>query len=363
MVIEEARKEKTALFCFLQQESGITMEALASPCYSDGGMDQSSIKRWELSALDQFSAQQLEVALGSPSSESYTSLPSCHPPNEIVTAAWHSDFHDGAAATAKMKAEMKDVLVLDGSKRKWDTMIRHGTNRPSMGNSSASHNQEHVMAERKRREKLTQRFIALSAVVPGLKKMDKASVLGDAIKYLKQLQEKVKSLEDQVAKRNTESAVLAKRSYDERQRWESLPVEIEARVCQKSILIKIHCENQKGVLVKALSEIEKLHLSVICTSAMSFAISSLDITIEEEFCMTAKDLVKKLNSAFMLIGAYSPSKDTIMDFYLRSEALIIRSSDVKLMESAETIDEVRESPEDINTEQNPEMGNTFVGEQ
>ncbi|CAL9066392.1 unnamed protein product [Musa banksii] len=325
------------------------MEALASPCYSDMGIDQSSFKRWELSALDQFSAQQLEVALGSPSSESYTSLPSCHPPNEIVTAAWHSDLHDGAAATAKMKAEMKDVLVLDGSKRKWDIMIRHGTKRPSMGNSSASHNQEHVMAERKRREKLTQRFIALSAVVPGLKKMDKASVLGDAIKYLKQLQEKVKSLEDQVAKRNTESAVLAKRSYDERQRCGSLLVEIEARVFQKSILIKIHCENQKGVLVKALSEIEKLHLSVICTSAMSFAISSLDITvmtqaslvgpftghcflhldtdepmvaellsglellaldelyscyllvlqIEEEFCMTAKDLVKKLNSALM----------------------------------------------------------------
>lgn len=140
-------------------------------CANGQGMDQSSFKRWELSALDQFGAQQLELALGSPSSESYTSLPSCHPPNEIVTAAWHSDLHDGAAATAKMKAEMKDVLVLDGSKRKWDIMIRHGTKRPSMGNSSASHNQEHVMAERKRREKLTQRFIALSAVVPGLKKV------------------------------------------------------------------------------------------------------------------------------------------------------------------------------------------------
>ncbi|KAF7843064.1 nicotiana tabacum ORF protein [Senna tora] len=54
--------------------------------------------------------------------------------------------------------------------------------------------------EWKRREKLSQRFIALSALVPGLKKMDKASVLGDAIKYLKQLQEKVKSLEEEEAK-------------------------------------------------------------------------------------------------------------------------------------------------------------------
>lgn len=34
-----------------------------------------------------------------------------------------------------------------------------------------SHAQDHVIAERKRREKLNQRFIALSALVPGLKKV------------------------------------------------------------------------------------------------------------------------------------------------------------------------------------------------
>ncbi|KAG4999453.1 hypothetical protein JHK82_020621 [Glycine max] len=57
--------------------------------------------------------------------------------------------------------------------------------------------QDHIIAERKRREKLSQRFIALSALVPGLQKTDKASVLGDAIKYLKQLPEKVKALEEE----------------------------------------------------------------------------------------------------------------------------------------------------------------------
>lgn len=35
----------------------------------------------------------------------------------------------------------------------------------------SSHNQDHILAERKRREKLSQRFIALSAIVPGLKKV------------------------------------------------------------------------------------------------------------------------------------------------------------------------------------------------
>ncbi|KAJ6315266.1 hypothetical protein OIU78_018702 [Salix suchowensis] len=66
-----------------------------------------------------------------------------------------------------------------------------GPKRINTNGTRLSQSQDHIIAERKRREKLSQRFIALSAVVPGLKKMDKASVLGDAIKYLKQLQDKV----------------------------------------------------------------------------------------------------------------------------------------------------------------------------
>ncbi|KAL8523086.1 hypothetical protein ACS0TY_013160 [Phlomoides rotata] len=53
----------------------------------------------------------------------------------------------------------------------------------------------HVEAERQRREKLNQRFYALRAVVPNISKMDKASLLGDAIAYISDLQTKIRIME------------------------------------------------------------------------------------------------------------------------------------------------------------------------
>lgn len=177
--------------------------------------------------------------------------------------------------------------------------------------------QDHILAERKRREKLSQKFIALSALVPGLKKMDKASVLGDAIKHLASLQEKVKTLEEQTKKRsNIESVVFVKRyevladgseisSSNEKlydgPLHQQLP-EIEARFSGKDVLIRVHCEKKTGLVEDILAEIQKQHLSVINTTAMTFANCALDVTVvaqmDQEFTMTMKDLVKNLHTAF-----------------------------------------------------------------
>ncbi|KAI3906937.1 hypothetical protein MKW92_001896 [Papaver armeniacum] len=182
-------------------------------------------------------------------------------------------------------------------------------------NEKSCANKDHVMAERKRREKLNQRFIALSAVVPGLKKMDKASVIGDAIKYIKQLQEKVKLLEEQTTKKTVESVIFMKKtqiladdidsssssenSVAGSTYGEPLP-EIEASASHKNVLIRIHCEKRNGVFAKILSQIEKLHLSIISSNAVPFDDSSLAITItaqmNAEYCMTVTDLVKSLRS-------------------------------------------------------------------
>uniref|UniRef100_A0A7C9AIW8 BHLH domain-containing protein n=1 Tax=Opuntia streptacantha TaxID=393608 RepID=A0A7C9AIW8_OPUST len=183
--------------------------------------------------------------------------------------------------------------------------------------------QDHINAERKRRELLSTQFVSLSAIVPGLKKMDKTSVLGEAIKYMEELKKKVKALEEVAAKRTVEPVVVVKKSKlvvaDEDNEasssgadscnnggegggrsGESLP-EIEVRVWDKSMLIKVCCEKRKGMLPKLFQEVEKLGINVINSSVMPFGTLALDITIlaqiEKELNANVKDVIRNLGSA------------------------------------------------------------------
>ncbi|KAL2633733.1 hypothetical protein R1flu_005212 [Riccia fluitans] len=184
---------------------------------------------------------------------------------------------------------------------------------PSPPNKGTGHTQDHIMAERKRREKLSQRFIALSAIVPGLKKMDKASVLGDAIKYVKSLQEKVQKLEEQAPKKNASSIAVVKSSKGpagsegeaagDSEVVESVETpDIEARVNDKNILIKMHAEMKIGSVAKCIAELEKLHLIVMNVNILSFTNTSVDLTLtaqtEDGHEITADEIVSTLQNFF-----------------------------------------------------------------
>ncbi|KAJ0233480.1 Transcription factor bHLH25 [Hirschfeldia incana] len=191
-----------------------------------------------------------------------------------------------------------------------------GTKRAKDLHKSQSSTQDHIIAERKRREKLTQKFVALSALVPGLKKMDKASVLGDAQNYIKYLHEKVGEFEEQKRERRLESVVLVKKSkliLDDNNQSSSSSCcehdsssldlrEIEVKFSDKDVLVKILCEKQKGHSAKIMAEVEKLNFSITNSSVLPFG-PTLDITIiakkKSDFDTTLMDVVQSLRAALL----------------------------------------------------------------
>ncbi|GJN23782.1 hypothetical protein PR202_gb11461 [Eleusine coracana subsp. coracana] len=128
--------------------------------------------------------------------------------------------------------------------------------------------------------------------------MDKATILSDATKYVKELQGKLKELQAGGSNgRSIETVVVVKRpclhgaaaasdgegsplsaSSGTPTASKQLP-EIEARFSDQSVMVRIHCDSGKAVAVKVLAEIEELHLGIIHANIMPFSACTLIITI------------------------------------------------------------------------------------
>ncbi|KAK6130010.1 hypothetical protein DH2020_036232 [Rehmannia glutinosa] len=155
----------------------------------------------------------------------------------------------------------------------------------------------HVLSERKRREKMNERFMILGSLVPSGGKVDKVSILDHTIEYLKELERKVVELESYKEVMELESTTQSKphdaieRTSDnygpnkidiikkpltnkrkacgtdktaadnKRNRLrDSSTDSITISVTDKDVLIEIRCSWREFVLVEVMEVITKLHL-------------------------------------------------------------------------------------------------------
>ncbi|KAK7382817.1 hypothetical protein VNO80_01909 [Phaseolus coccineus] len=189
----------------------------------------------------------------------------------------------------------------------------HNIRKPLKRERTSPQTLDHIITERKRRENITRMFIALAALIPGLKKMDKVSVLSNAVEYVKCLQQRVKDLEKEKQKRKIESVGCLKLSktnmvaYD--LSWSSHVYDgekatkkcskVEARVAGKDVLIRVTCEMQKNIVRDVMAKLQAHNLSILSCNVLPFGNSALAITtiaeMNPEFTMAMEDLLKKLN--------------------------------------------------------------------
>jgi transcription factor MYC2 len=140
----------------------------------------------------------------------------------------------------------------------------------------------HVEAERQRREKLNQKFYALRAVVPNVSKMDKASLLGDAILYIKELKSKVENTQcDKEELRNQLEALkkelLSKDSRQSSSSAISLPddmkmsigvhshiadLDVDVKVIGWDAMIRIQCNKKNHPAARLMAVFKELDFEV-----------------------------------------------------------------------------------------------------
>ncbi|XP_054786335.1 transcription factor ABORTED MICROSPORES-like isoform X2 [Prosopis cineraria] len=166
---------------------------------------------------------------------------------------------------------------------------------------------KNLLAERRRRKKLNDSLYNLRSLVPRISKLDRASILGDAIEYVKDLQKQVKELQDELeehsemdeqqqpdnvvgvevgpkadqmktqngfhrGKSGNGNVWKQKQEFDapNDKQTQQMEAQVEVAVIEgKELYVKVFCEHRPGGFVKLMEAFYALGLEVIHATVTS----------------------------------------------------------------------------------------------
>ncbi|KAL2328544.1 hypothetical protein Fmac_021971 [Flemingia macrophylla] len=160
-----------------------------------------------------------------------------------------------------------------------------------------------LVCERKRRNRMKEKLYALRSMVPNITKMDKASIIGDAVSYMQELQAQAKMLKAEVGE--LETSLMVSKSY---QGSIENPMKVQFtnnsrliskkinqmdmfQVDEKGFYVKIVCNKGEGVAASLYRSLESLTGFNVQNSNLSTVSDSFILT----FSLNAKGRVPEIN--------------------------------------------------------------------
>ncbi|GLU00895.1 hypothetical protein SLE2022_182310 [Rubroshorea leprosula] len=180
----------------------------------------------------------------------------------------------------------------------------------------------HIAVERNRRRQMNDHLNSLRSLMPPsyIQRGDQASIIGGAIDFVKELEQLLRSLEEQKRMRSKESnnnatpisAMGIPQSQcgigSEDENCEEVKalnksgvVEVELNVIQNHVNLKIQCPRRPGQLLQAIITLERLRLTVLhlnVTSSQACVFYSFNLKMEDDCKLTADEIETTVHQIF-----------------------------------------------------------------